>query len=386
MKELQIGDIVEFQIEKLIKGGFVGKKDGVEFFLPKSLSGLKEDESVIGKIVKGKVKEFKQNSVVVDRKAYLNEIREKIKKLEGKKINAKITKVKPNGLVIDIDGISGFVPKEEIFYKKIDHKKYFEEGDEIEVILIDPDRRVFSIKRLLPNPWEEVKNLNIGDRIKATVSHITEYGAFVDIGNGVEGFLHISEINWEGINDLTLGDEIEVEILEINPDEEKLRVTRKNLLTKPATIFAQKYKVGDIVKGVVTKFINVGAFVEVDGISVLLPNKFVSYKKGEKANEVFNIGDKKEFKVITIDEDNNKVIISRKDAIPNPYESFEKEHNLGDEIEGKVKYITDFGMFIDLGDVEALVRKEDYQKEYNIGDTFKGKIIEMNGDRIKLKE
>jgi len=386
MSELKVGDVVEFEIEKLIKGGFVGHSGDIEFFLPKSLSGLKEDESVIGKKVKAKVKEFKQNSVVVDRKAYLNEIREKVNELNGKAVEAVVTKIKPSGLVIDIDGISGFVPKDEIFYKKIDHKKYFEPGDSIEVTLIDPDRRIFSIKRLLDNPWDEVKNLNIGDRIKATVTHITDYGAFVDIGNGVEGFLHISEINWDGINDLTLGQEIEVEVVEINPEEEKLRVTRKNLLTKPATLFAQKHNVGDIVEGIITKFINVGAFVEVDGISVLLPNKFVSYKKGEKANEIFEIGDKATFKVITIDEDNNKVIISRKDAIDNPYELFAKEKSVGDEVEGKVKYITDFGMFIDLGDVEALVRKSDYKNEYNIGDTFRGKIIEINGDRIKLSE
>jgi len=386
MNNLNIGDVVEFQIEKIIKGGFVGNKDGVEFFLPKSLSGLKEDESVIGKNIKAKVKEFKQNSVVVDRKAYLNEVKEKIEKLKDKEVSSKVIKVKPSGLVIDVDGISGFVPKDEIFYKKIDHKKYFDEGDEIKVILIDLDRRVFSIKKALPNPWDEVKNLNPGDRVKVTVSHITDYGAFVDLGNGVEGFLHISEINWDGINDLTLGQEIEVEIVEINPEEEKLRVTRKNLLTKPATIFAEKYKVGDIVEGVITKFINVGAFVEVDGISVLMPNKFASFKKGEKANEIFNIGDKLKFKVITISPDENKVIVSRKDAIPNPYEAFTKSHNIGDEVKGNVKYITDFGMFIDLGDIEALVRKEDYQKDYNIGDEFVGKIIEMNGDRIKLAE
>jgi len=386
MNELKVGDVVEFKIEKLIKGGFVGYSGEIELFLPKSLSGLREDESVIGKRVKAKVKEFKQNSVVVDRKTYLNDIREKIDKLNGKAVEAKVIKIKPSGLVIEIEGISGFVPKDEIFYKKIDHKKYFEPGDSIEVTLIEPERRIFSIKKLLKNPWEEVRNLNIGDRIKATVSHITDYGVFVDIGNGVEGFLHISEINWEGINDLTLGEEIEVEIVEINVEEEKLRVTRKNLLTKPASLFAKKYKVGDIVEGIITKFINVGAFVEVDGISVLLPNKFVSYKKGEKANEIFKIGDKATFKVITIDENKNKVIISRKDAIDNPYEIFAKEKSVGDEIEGKVKYITDFGMFIDLGNVEALVRKNNYKKEYEIGDVFKGKIIEINGDRIKLSE
>ncbi len=387
MNDLKIGDVVEFEIEKLIKGGFVGHNGEVEFFLPKSLSGLKEDESVIGKKVKAKVKEFKQNSVVVDRKSYLNDVKEKIASLDGEIVKAVVTKIKPNGLVIDIDGISGFIPKEEIFYKKIDHRKYFEEGDEIEAVLIDADRRVFSIKKMLPNPWDEVReNLNVGDQIKATVSHITDYGAFVDIGNGVEGFLHISEINWDGINDLSLGEEIEVEIVDINPEDEKLRVTRKNLLTKPASIFAENYKAGDIVEGIITKFINVGAFVEIDGISVLLPNKFVSFKKGEKANEVFEIGDKAEFKVITINEDENKVIVSRKDAIENPYDLFAKNHNVGDEVEGKVKYITDFGMFVDLGDVEALVRKDDYENEYQTGDSFKGKVIEINGDRIKLSE
>ena len=386
MKELKIGDVVDFKIEKLIKGGFLGYKDGVEFFLPKSLSGLKEDESVIGKYIKAKVKEFKENSVVVDRKAYLNEIKEKLDSMKDKKLKAIVKKIKPNGLVIEIDGISGFVPKEEIFFKKINHTKYFEEGDEVDVVLVDENRRIFSIKKTLPNPWDEVKNLNVGDVIRATVSHITDYGAFVDIGNGVEGFLHISEINWEGINDLTLGEEIEVEIVEINPEEEKLRVTRKNLLTKPAEEFAKKYKEGDIVEGVVTKFINVGAFVEVDGISVLLPNKFVSFKKGEKAEEVFDIGDKATFKVISIIPEENKVIISRKDVLENPYEIFAKEKKVGDEVKGKVKHITDFGMFVDLGDVEALVRKEDYNKEYNVGDEFIGKIIEINGDRIKLAE
>jgi small subunit ribosomal protein S1 len=384
--ELKIGDVVEFQIEKIIKGGFIGHIDEQEIFLPKSLSGLKEDESVIGKNIKAKVKEFKENSVVVDRKVYLNEVKEKLEALKDKIIVAKVVKVKNNGIVIDVDGISGFVPKDEIFYKKIDYKKYISVGDEVEVVLLDPVRRIFSIKKALPNPWEEVKNLNRGDVVKVTVSHITEYGAFVDLGNGVEGFLHISEINWDGINDLTIGDEIEVEIVEIDVENEKLRVSRKNLLNKPASEFAKKYKAGDVVKGIVTKFINVGAFVEVDGISVLLPNKFVSFKKGEKASEVLNIGDEIEVKVITIEEDNNKVIVSRKDVLPNPYEEFAKKYNIGDVVSGKVKHITDFGSFIDLGDVEALVRKEDLKNEYNVGESFEGKIIEINGDKIKLAE
>ena len=383
---LKIGDIVEFKIEKLIKGGFLGYIDDIEIFLPKSLSALKESESVVNKVIKAVVKEFKQNSVVVDRKAYLNFIKEKLEDMKDKVVEATIVKVKPKGLVIDVDGISGFVPVEEIFYKKIEPRDYIQEGDIAKVKLVDPLRRIFSIKRTLPNPWQEIKNLNRGDIIRVVVSHITEYGAFVDLGNGVEGFLHISEINWNGMNDLTLGEEIEVEVIKIIPEEEKLRVSRKNLLTKPAEEFAKKYKEGDIVKGVITKFINVGAFVEVDNISVLLPNKFVSYKKGEKASELFNIGDELEFKVITISPKENKVIVSRKDAIENPYDIFAKTYKVGDMVEGKVKYITDFGMFIDLGDIEALVRKEDYKGTYKVGDIFKGKISEIKGSRVKLAE
>jgi small subunit ribosomal protein S1 len=117
-----------------------------------------------------------------------------------------------------------------------------------------------------------------------------------------------------------------------------------------------------------------------------MPNKFASFKKGEKASDIFKVGDKMEFKVITISPDENKVIVSRKDAMPNPYETFANEHKVGDEVRGRVKYITDFGMFIDLGDIEALVRREDFEGEYEVGDEFVGKIIEINGDRIKLAE
>ena len=133
MKEYKIGEVVEFKIDKLVKGGFVGYVGENEMFLPKSLSALKEDKSVIGKSVKGYVKEFKENSIVVDRKSYLNNIKEKLEEKKDKILTAIVTKVKSNGVVIDVDGISGFVPKDEIFYKKIDHKEYISEGDEVEV-------------------------------------------------------------------------------------------------------------------------------------------------------------------------------------------------------------------------------------------------------------
>ncbi|MRJ06197.1 MAG: RNA-binding protein [Epsilonproteobacteria bacterium] len=384
--ELKVGDTIEFKIDELVKGGFVGYIDGREVFLPKSLSGLKWDKEMVGKVVKAKVKELKENSIVADRKAYLREVEKWLDTIQGQKVIGVVKAIKPKGMVIDIDGVSGFVPKEEIFYRNIRIEDYFEVGDEVEVVLVDKERRIFSIKRLLPNPWEDLRHIKPGDILEVAVSHITDSGLFVELENGIEGFMHISEVNWDGENDLNIGDRIDVEVLEINPDQERLKVSRKRLLEKPAQKFSKKYKEGDIVEGTIVKFISVGAFVDVDGISVLLPNRFVSYKKGETAEDLFQIGEKAQFKVISIEPDANKVVISRKDVIEDPYTRFEREHRVGDQVEGVVRQIADFGIFVDLGEVEALVRNSDYQGIYQPGDNFTGEIIELRGNRIKLRE
>jgi|GEM_PF-84187 len=386
MEELKVGDVIQFKIKELVKGGFVGEVEGREVFLPKSLSGLKWDEKNVGKEIKAKVKEVKTNSIVADRKSYLREEEEKLEELKGQKVTATITEVRKNGLIIDINGIGGFIPKDEIFYKNIRVEDYFKVGESIEAVLVDPERRVFSIKRLLPNPWDDLKEVQPGDILEATVSHITKNGLFVELANGIEGFMHISEVNWEGENDLSVGDKIRVEVLEINPAEERLKVSRKRLLPKPAERFKQLHREGDVVEGVIVKFINSGAFVEIDGISVLLPNRFVSYKKGERAEDLFQIGDRAKFKIISIEPEDNKVVVSHKDTLEDPYTRFNRLHTLGDIVEGIVRNIRNFGMFVDLGEVEALVRKNDYMGTYRPGDRFRGEIVELKGDRIKLKE
>ncbi|MEO1941366.1 MAG: S1 RNA-binding domain-containing protein [Campylobacterales bacterium] len=384
--ELKVGDTIEFKIEELVKGGFVGHLDQKEVFLPKSLSGLKWDPEMVGKVVKAKVKELKERTIVADRKAYLREVEEWLNTIENQKVKGVVKAIKTRGMVIDINGVTGFVPKDEIFYKNIRIEDIFKPGEEVEVVLVDKDRRIFSIKRLLPNPWDQMREVQPGDQLETTVSHITDSGVFVELDNGIEGFMHISEINWDGENDLQVGDKVRVEVLEIDPDRERLKVSRRRLLEKPAKQFGRKYKEGDIVEGIVVKFIAVGAFVDVDGISVLLPNRFVSYKKGETAQDVFRIGDRARFKVISIEPEANKVVISRKDVLEDPYQKFNREHREGEIVEGVIRQKTDFGMFVDLGEVEALVRNDDYKELYNVGDTFRGRIVYLNGDRIRLQE
>ena len=398
------GDIVEVTITELNKGGFVAKNsDDVEFFIPKSESGLKLQKEHIGEKVKAKIIEIKKNGVVLSIKQFINERkaeREKfVESIKDKEINGIVRNLKKEGVVIEFEnGWTGFVPKEEVSYKKINHFKLLKRGDEVSVKLLDGDKMLFSIKATQIDPWEEVKESEItnGDILTVTVTNIKEYGAFVDIGNGVEGFLHISEISWNSnakIEDLlNIGDEINVEVTDLDIENRRLRVSYKTLLPKPSEKFAQNYNEGDIVEGKVVNLTDIGGFIDVDGTICLLPNRFVSWTKGEKAKDILNIGDIYNFKVISIDAENNKIILSKKDAEDSPYVAFSKKYQLGDSVKGEIKNIADFGLFVSLDNgVEALVRKGDLEKEiseYEVGEEIEGKIIELDPEtkRVKLSQ
>ena len=398
------GDIVEVTITELNKGGFVAKNsDDVEFFIPKSESGLKLQKEHIGEKVKAKIIEIKKNGVVLSIKQFINERkaeREKfVESIKDKEINGIVRNLKKEGVVIEFEnGWTGFVPKEEVSHKKVNHFAVLKRDQDVEVKLLDPDKMLFSIKATQPDPWQEVidSELENGDEILVTVTNIREYGAFVDIGNGVEGFLHISEISWNSnakIEDLlNVGDEINVEVTDLDIENRRLRVSYKTLLPKPSEKFAQNYNEGDIVEGKVVNLTDIGGFIDVDGTICLLPNRFVSWTKGEKAKDVLNIDDVYDFQVVSIDAENNKIILSKKDAEDSPYEAFAKQYSLGDSVEGTLKNIADFGIFVSLGDgVEALIRKADLEKDiskYSVDEEVEGKIVELDVEnkRVKLSQ
>ena len=395
MDKFKVGDKIKVKITNINKGGFVAKNDeGIEFFIPKSESALKLQDEHIGKKIEAVIIEIKKNGVVLSRKELLKERTKFVESIKDKVVKAVIKNIKKDGVVIEIEGEwSGFILKEDINDKKINYFK-LKRGDEIEVKLIDADKMLFSIN----DPWDEVaeSGLENGDQLVVTVTNIKEYGAFVDIGNGVEGFLHISEISWNSnakIEDLlNVGDEINVEVTDLDIENKRLRVSYKSLLPKPAEESTKTHKEGDVVKGKVVNLTDIGGFIDVDGIVCFLPNRFVSWTKGEKAKDVLNLEDEYDFKVISIDTDNNKIILSKKDAEDSPYVAFEKNNQLGDTIKGVVKNIADFGVFVSLGNgVEALIRKNDLEKdisEYKVDDEIEGKIIELDAEnkRIKLSQ
>jgi 30S ribosomal protein S1 len=407
-------NIVDVKIASKNRGGYVCfDKDGIEFFMPRSQSAVKEGTSIIGKTYKVKILKVDKDSqnIVVSRKKILDEQR-KVKKdlvnkiLEsGELIEGVVKKITTYGMFVDVGGVDGLVHYSEISYKgPVNPNTLYKEGDKVVVKAINYDEGKkhlsLSIKATMSDPWDEIKDkdcgLGVGDVIKVIVSNIEPYGAFVDLGNDIEGFLHISEISWDkNIKNpkdfIKEGEEIDVEVIEINPDARRLRVSLKNLLKKPFDEFVTKFKAGDVVKGVVTTITAFGAFVKIGAVEGLLHNEDISWNRSDKCKDLLKTGDEVEVKIIKIDRENEKISLSQKELQDSPTKQYAKSHSIGELVKGRIKDIKDFGIFVELDDnVDALIRKEDLGNldvsNLKNGDEIEAAIdfIDEKSSRIRL--
>ena len=369
---------VDVKIIEKNKGGFVCvDNDGVEFFLPKSHFNTKDN--ALGKSLKVKIIKIDKDeqSVVVSRKKIVDEERKKRKEIvsellqEDKILEGIIKKITSYGMFVNVEGVDGLVHYSEISYKgHVNPSALYKEGDKVKVkaLKYDSDKKhlSLSIKAALPDPWSEIKGaLDVGDTIKVVVSNIENYGAFVDLGNDIEGFLHISEISWDkNIKHpkeyISKNQELEVEVIEINPEARRLRVSLKALLGKPFDEFLKKYKVGDIVKGKVVSLTAFGAFIKIDNVEGLLHNEDSSWDRNVKCKDLFKAGDEIEVKIIKIDSEKRKISLSLRELSTSPIQNYAKSHKAGDIVRGKIKDIKNFGVFVELEPgIDALIHKED---------------------------
>ena len=403
--------VYELKVVGKNKGGFiVENEDGVEFFLPRSQAAVRDMNALMGKMVKVKIiKIDKDNeSIVVSRKKCLDDDRKKRKEIVQELIDADevvdgtIKKITTYGMFVDIGGVDGLVHYSEISYKgPVNPSTIYTEGEIVPVKAIKYDKEKrhlsLSIKAAMPDPWEEIKDqLEVGDSIQVEVSNIEPYGAFVDLGNDIEGFLHISEISWDKNikhpkDYISENQDIDVEVIEINCEERRLRVSLKNVLPKPFEDFLKNYNTGDVVKGIVTTITNFGAFIKIGGIEGLLHNEDASWNRSDKCRELFTTADEIEVKIIKIDDINEKVSLSKKELEDSPIASYAKSHSNGDIVTGKIRDIKDFGVFVELEDnVDALIRTEDLlpdpEEELKIGDEIEAAIsfIDDRKNRIRL--
>ena len=373
--------IVEGKITKKNKGGYVIEADGVAFFMPRSLAALKDIEDNIGKKVKANIVKLDADdmSIVLSRKKLLGDERKKKKEVIEKImetdeiISGTVKKITSYGMFVDVGGVDGLVHYNEISYKgPVNPSKLYKEGDVVEVkaISYDKDKRhlSLSIKAVMSDPWKEINDqLDVGDTIEVTVSNIEPYGVFVDLGNDIEGFLHISEISWDKHikspkDYLNEGENIEVEVIEIDPTKHKLRVSLKTLQAKPFDEFIKVRREGDIVTGTISTLTDFGAFVKIDKVEGLLHNQDLSWDKNVKCKEALTVGDEIEVKIAKIHTDTEKISLNRKTLEESPVDTFAKSNKVNDIVKGTVRDIKDFGIFVSLeGGVDALIRLEDLE-------------------------
>lgn len=403
--------IIDVKIVNKNKGGFIGEDgDGIEFFLPRSQAAVKDPNALMGKTIKVKIIKIDEpnESIVVSRKKLLDDDRKKRKEIvqdlieKDEIIDGTIKKITTYGMFVDVGGIDGLVHYSEISYKgPINPSTLYKEGEVVPVKAIKYDKEKrhlsLSIKAAQPDPWQEIKDqLDVGDAIEVTISNIEPYGAFVDLGNDIEGFLHISEVSWDKNikhprDYIEEGQVVNVDVIEINVEERRLRVSLKNVLPKPFDGFLKTYKVGDVVKGEITTITNFGAFVKIGGIEGLLHNEDSSWDRNEKCKELFKIGDEIDVLITKIDEANEKVSLSKKDLVDSPIQQYTKKHENGDIVTGKIRDIKEFGIFVQLEDnVDALIRKEDLgdvkEEDLKVGDEIEAAIafIDDKKNRIRL--
>ena len=391
------------------RGGFtIEDKDACEYFMPLAQSYMKTI-GAIGKTVKAKVLKVNKNqsSIIVSRKKLIEEEKSvkdsKIAEiLENKApINGIIKKITSYGMFVDLGGIDGLVNYNEISYKgPVNPANYYAEGDTVSVVILSYDKAKqhlsLSIKAALSNPWEDIKDqLEVGDTITVTVSNFESYGAFVDLGNDIEGLLHISELSWnKNIKNpkdiLNIGDEINVEVIELNIDQKRLRVSLKNLQEKPFTKFINEHKVGDIIKGKIATLTDFGAFVSIGNVDGLLHNEEASWESNAKCKNLFKKGDDVEVKIIKIDKEKENISLSIKEIAESPAKKFQDSYKLGDIVKGNIKDLKDFGLFIKLeNNLDGLVRTEDFgplkADEIKIGDEIKAVIINIDTKKNRVR-
>lgn len=400
--------IVEGKIIRKNKGGYVLESDGVDYFMPRAAAALKDSAKNIGQRVKACIIDVRpdEHSIIVSRKRFFEiddaKQAEGVKKLleeEGKVFEGVVKSITSFGMFVEVDGVKGLVHYTEISHKgPVNTAKLYKEDDRVSVKVVGYDeekkRLSFSIKAVTQDPWQEVqKELKKGYTIKVVVSNIEAYGAFVDIGNDVEGFLHISELSWDKdikhpSDILKVGDEIDVEVIEIDPANRRLRVSLKNLLEKPFDNFMKTYKLNDVVKGKVATLTDFGAFISLGQVDGLLHNEDAFWEKN-KCKDAFKVGQELEVRIVKIDSANQRISLSRRALEESPAEVFSKTHKVDDIVKGKVIDSKDFGVFIEIDGMDALIRNEDLyplkKEEIEVGSEIEGVIVAIDKQNNRVR-
>ncbi len=406
-------EIVNGYIKCRTKGGMIVDVFGMESFLPGSqidVKPIRDYDIFVGKTMEFKIvkvnPEFR--NVVVSHKALIEaeleaQKREIVSHLEkGQVLEGTVKNITSYGVFIDLGGVDGLIHITDLSWGRVnDPHELVELDQKINVVILDFDeekkRIALGLKQLTPHPWDALDpNLKVGDKVHGKVVVMTDYGAFVEIADGIEGLVHVSEMSWSqhlrSANDfLKVGDEIDAVILTLDREERKMSLGIKQLKADPWENIEQKYAVGSRHFARVRNFTNFGVFVEIEeGVEGLIHISDLSWiKKIKHPNEFTSIGAEIEVVVLEIDKENRRLSLGHKQLEENPWEELEAKYGLDTIVSGKVVELNDKGAVVALEDgVEGFCTARHLQKEDKsqvaVGDTMDFRVIEFNRDAKRI--
>jgi len=390
---------------------------GIKGFVPKSQIERKfiKDEDLdkyIGKKLDFIITKLDQKSgkIILSHRIII----EKERKAQNKKTLANlkvgqitegiITNITKFGAFVDIGGVEGLLHISEITWRDmIDATKLLKVGEKIKVKIIDFNKKKskisLSIKQLSPNPWENViKKYSIGDEIEGKVIKIKDFGAFIEIEEGINGLLHISEMAWAYVKDpselISEGEILKLRILEIDPEKKKISLGLKQMLPNPWDNIEEKYPLGSVVEGKITQVTSYGANVELEvGVSGVIRLSEIDWKYIERPSEILKKYIVLPLKIIKIDKDEHLISLSRKQTLPNPWDGIDKLYRVNSTVKGKIIRIKNFGAFVKLDkEIEGFVpiSEIDWEKikhpseKLKKDEEYEFKIIKIDKERLQI--
>jgi len=408
--------VVVGRVIERVKGG-LAVDIGVRAFLPGSqvdLRPVRNLDSLKGQELRMRVIKVnkKRGNIVLSRKAVLEEEnaerkRDTLETLEeGKVLMGTVKNITEYGAFVDLGGIDGLLHITDMSWGRINHpSEVLNVGDEIKVQVLkfdrDSERVSLGYKQLKADPWTTATlKYPVGVRVKGKVVSLTDYGAFVELEEGVEGLIHVSEMSWSKkvkhpSKVLTVGQEVECQVLGIDQEAHRISLGLKQVESNPWNELAEKYPVGSKIKGKVRNLTEFGAFVEVEeGIDGLIHISDLSWTKRVKhPSEVLKKGDTVEAVVLNIDAENQRLSLGLKQLATDMWDEFFSHHKVNDIVQGKVVRVTNFGAFVELHEgIEGLVhvseldekRIEKPEEAVKVGDVYAMKIIKINEGEKKI--
>ena len=401
------GEIVSGFVKCRTKGGMIVDVFGIEAFLPGSqidVKPIRDYDQYVNKTMEFKVvkinHEFK--NVVVSHKALIEaDIEEQKKEIigqleKGQVLEGTVKNITTYGVFIDLGGVDGLIHITDLSWSRINHPSEILELDQkLNVVILDFDdnksRIQLGLKQLSAHPWDQLsEGLKEGDKVKGKVAVIADYGAFVEIEEGVEGLIHVSEMSWSthlrsAQDFVSVGDEVEAVVLTLDRESRKMSLGIKQITPDPWTDITSKYPIGSKHSGLVRNFTNFGVFIELEeGIDGLVYISDLSWtKKVKHPSEVLTLGDKIDVIVLELDVEGRKLSLGHKQTKDNPWDKYEKEFAVDTTHKASLTEIVDKGATIHFNeDIVAFVPSRHLEKEdgskLSKGEEVQFKIIEFS--------